>query len=94
MKRTRRKFTSAFKLKVVLEALKEQITLSELAQKHEVHPNVISRWKAEFMENAQSVFESETKKSDDVQQEDELYKEIVRMKIENDWLKKKLGPFL
>lgn len=94
MKRTRRKFTSAFKLKVVLEALKEQSTLSELAHKYEVHPNVISRWKADFLENAESVFDSDTKKPGEPQREDDLYKEIGRMKIENDWLKKKLGPFL
>lgn len=94
MKRTRRKFTSAFKLKVVLEALKEQSTLSELAHKYEVHPNVISRWKAEFLENAEIVFDSDTKKPGESQKEDDLYKEIGRMKIENDWLKKKLGPFL
>lgn len=94
MKRTRRKFTSAFKLKVVLEALKEQSTLSELAHKYEVHPNVISRWKADFLENAESVFDSDTKKFGEPQREDDLYKEIGRMKIENDWLKKKLGPFL
>jgi len=93
MKRTRKKFSPAFKLKVVLEALKEQSTLSELAQKHEVHPNVISRWKAEFLDKAESVFDSKSNKPEEPQKEDDLYKEIGRMKIENDWLKKKLGPF-
>lgn len=94
MKRTRRKFKASFKLKVVLDALKEQKTLSELAHKYEVHPNVISKWKADFLDNAESVFDSDTKKPGEHQKEDDLYKEIGRMKIENDWLKKKLGPFL
>jgi transposase-like protein len=93
MKRTRKKFSPAFKLKVVLEALKEQSTLSEMAQKYEVHQNVISRWKAEFLEKAESVFDSKSNKPEEPQKEDDLYKEIGRMKIENDWLKKKLGPF-
>ena len=88
MKRTRRKFSAAFKLKVVLEALKEQSTLSKLAHKYELHPNVISRWKAEFLDNAESVFDSDTQKPWEQQKEDDLYKEIGRMKIENDWLKK------
>jgi len=93
MKRTRKKFSSAFKLKVVLEALKEQSTLSELAQKYDVHPNVISRWKSDFLEKAASVFDTKSNKPEESQKEDDLYKEIGRMKIENDWLKKKLGPF-
>jgi transposase len=93
MKRTRKKFSPAFKFKVVLEALKEQSTLSEMAQKYEVHPNVISRWKAEFLDKAESVFDSKSNKPEEPQKEDDLYKEIGRMKIENDWLKKKLGPF-
>ena len=43
----RRKFTSKFKTKVVLEALKERSTVQELAKKHTLHPNQISKWKAE-----------------------------------------------
>jgi len=94
MKEKRRKFTSAFKTKVVLEALKERTTLSELSQKYEVHPNIIGKWKTEFLENASLVFDKNNKKESTNTEHDELYKEIGKMKIENDWLKKKLGPFL
>lgn len=49
MGRTRRKFSSAFKAKVALEALKERKTLSELSKEFELHPNQISQWKKEFL---------------------------------------------
>lgn len=92
MKRTRRKFTSAFKTKVVLEALKERSTIQELAAKFELHPNQISEWKKEFLTNAEKAFEGESEeKENPVEKErDELYKQIGQMKVEIDWLKKKV----
>ncbi|NTU69121.1 MAG: transposase [Chlorobiaceae bacterium] len=56
MKRTRRIFSAEFKTKVVLEALSERLTLTELGQKHEIHPNQITQWKREFLEKASDVF--------------------------------------
>jgi transposase-like protein len=52
MKQTRRKFTSEFKTKVVLEALSKRLSLTELAQKHELHPTQIAQWKREFLDKA------------------------------------------
>ena len=52
MKKKRRRFSTEFKLKVVLESLKERQSMSELAQKHNLHPNQISKWKSDFLENA------------------------------------------
>ena len=49
---SRRKFTSEFKKKVVLEALKERNTIQELAAKYEVHPQQITDWKRQFMDNS------------------------------------------
>lgn len=57
MKRTRRKLTSAFKSKVAIEALKERETLVVLAERFELHPNQISQWKQEFLENSSQIFE-------------------------------------
>ena len=95
MKKSRRKFTSAFKARVVLEALKERSTLSELAQKYELHPNQISAWKQEFLALAEHVFDAESKQNRDIDKEkDELYREIGQMKVEIDWLKKKLHNYL
>ena len=56
-KQSRRQFSSAFKAKVALEAIKGQHTLAELAKKFEVNQVVISRWKAEFLANMGSVFD-------------------------------------
>ncbi|MEZ4830051.1 MAG: transposase [Bacteroidia bacterium] len=52
----KRKFTSQFKTKVVLEALKERSSLTELAQKYELHPQQITTWKRTFLSSAESVF--------------------------------------
>ena len=95
MKKTRRKFTAAFKTKVVLEALKERQTLSELAQKYELHPNQISAWKQEFLSMAVHVFDADVRQIRDVDKEKEgLYTQIGQMKVELDWLKKKLNRYL
>jgi transposase-like protein len=89
MKRSRRKFIA----KVALETIKEQKTLSELSEQFELHPNLISIWKREFLENAASAFSkgTEDKKSmlDAEKEKEELFKQIGRLKVENDWLKKK-----
>ena len=49
MKRAKRTFSAEFKAKVAIEALKEVKTISELAQIYQVHPNLISLWKKEFL---------------------------------------------
>jgi len=96
MKKTRRKFTIAFKTKVVLEALKErstiQSTIQELASKFEIHPTQIIEWKKAFIANAEKAFEGEIeeKETSAEKERDELYKQIGQMKVEMDWLKKKV----
>ena len=87
----RRKFGSALKAKVVLEALRERYSIQELGRKYEVHPNQITKWKTQFLENAESVFEvsgTSSRRSEGV--EDKLYKVIGQLKVENDFLKKAL----
>jgi transposase-like protein len=93
-KQSRRKFSAAFKAKVALEAVKNQQTLAELAVKFDVNPVMISKWKAEFLENMAAAFE----KKDVVEKEDvdtqALYAQIGQLKVENEFLKKtcaKLG---
>lgn len=93
-KSTRRKFSGTFKAQVAIEALKERSTIEELARKYEIHPTQVNSWKKEFLENASLAFggddseraahqarESETEK---------LYAQIGQLKVENDFLKKKL----
>jgi transposase len=87
------KFTSAFKTKVVLAALKEQLTMAELAQKYQVHPNQISQWKREFLDKSETVFEKESKsrKTESEEREERLLKIIGQQKVELDFLKKALS---
>jgi len=91
---TRRKFTSEFKKKVVLEALKERNTIQELAAKHEVHPQQITDWKRQFLENSDAAFErpgsGDGKTAEAEKLIDQLYAQIGQLKVENDFLKKKL----
>ncbi len=58
MKKSRRTFTSDFKAKVAIEAIKEIKTISELAQIYQVHPNLITQWKRAFLSGAGKVFDS------------------------------------
>lgn len=91
MKRTRRKFSNEFKAKVAIEALKERQTLSELAKTFEIHPNQISQWKREFMENADKAFGNGGKEKDSSEADQEkLYSKIGKLEVENDFLKKSL----
>jgi transposase len=85
----RRKFSASFKTKVVLEALKEQRTLAELSQKHNLHPQQISSWKQEFLKGAETVFRSGPKgqKTQVEERQDQLLKTIGELKVENDFLK-------
>ena len=89
-KKKRQKHSPEFKAKVVLEALKEQKTLSELAQFYQVHPNQITLWKKEFLSNASQIFDRGHKRPKEDLDVAKLFEAIGQLKIENDWLKKKL----
>lgn len=92
MKRKRRKFSAAFKAKVAIEALKERQTLSELAERFELHPNQISQWKLAFIENSESVFDHGKPKKDEPEVNlDQLYAKIGQLEMERDFLKKSLA---
>jgi transposase len=91
MKRTRRKFSASFKAKVAIEAIKERSSLQELSSKFEVHPNQISSWKREFLDNADLAFTSKSEKVDSTSDTDPLYSKIGQLQVENDFLKKVLG---
>jgi len=91
-KKKRRRFTKEFKAKVALEALKEQKTIAELAAEFGVHPNQISSWKKEILDNAANLFAGKSDEIDPKIIEDvtaPLYNKIGQLTIERDWLKKK-----
>jgi len=88
----RQSFNKAFKAKVVLEALREELTLQEIAKKYDVHPNQISLWKKQAIESLPEIFERPNKKTEGEKQPDDQYDEVLKtlgaMKIENEFLKK------
>jgi transposase-like protein len=57
MKTQRQKHSSAFKAKVAIEALQERESISEISKKYGIHPNMISRWKKEFLDRAPELFD-------------------------------------
>ena len=92
MKQNRRKFSSAFKAQVALEAVKGLKTISEIAQQYELHPMQITQWKKEFLSHSADVFERDQKRDEEMErlkkERDELFRQIGELKFENDWYKK------
>lgn len=90
--KTKRKFTADFKLKVVLEVLKEKDTLATISKRHELHPNQITDWKKQFLESASTLFELNGKAAPTPTEPDValLYEQIGRLQMELTFFKKKL----
>ena len=94
MARKRRLLSDKFKAKVALAAVRGDTTLAQLSSRFGVHGNQVSAWKRVLLEHAAELFEDGRKKSkrDDVNEE-ELYEQIGRLKMELEWLKKKTAEF-
>jgi transposase-like protein len=90
----RRSYSAEFKAKIALEAVKGRRTLNELAAEHGIHPNQISQWRTQLLEAVPGIFSDRgtqrQKAADELQAQ--LYQQIGQLKVELDWLKKKLGP--
>lgn len=92
MRRPRRNHTAAFKAKVALAALKGDKTLSELAEKFDVHPNQITQWKAQLQEAATAVFLTPAEKRETTGPSvKDMQAKIGQLALENDFLAVALG---
>ena len=92
MTKQRRQFSAKFKFQVALEALKELKTINEIASHYEVHPTQVKQWKKQLQENGADLFNEQAAKQQQAQtgMEANLYEQIGRLKMEVDWLKKKV----
>jgi putative transposase len=85
---------AAFKARVALAACKGDKTLSELASQFGVHATQISTWKQRLLEGAAEVFEDRRRKQRTEENNNEqLFEQIGRLKMEVEWLKKKAAQF-
>ena len=94
MKNKRKQYSPDQKAKIVLEVLREENTLVEVANKYDVSQQLISRWKSEFLSNMAVVFDKKANETEKLKQEHEAEKEalvnkIGQLTIDIDWLKKK-----
>ena len=81
------------KARVVLESLKNEKTIAELASDYGIHPNQITQWRKQVLEELPALFSSKQAKDEKAREEEkeELLKQIGQLKVEVDWLKKKSG---
>jgi len=89
----RKSFTSEFKAKVALVAIRQERTINEIASEHGVHPNQVSDWKREAISWLKETFSIKRgrKKADEAATIEALYGRIGQLTMEMDWLKKKSG---
>lgn len=95
-KRTRRSWSASEKAKIVLELLREDKTLNEVAQAHEIHPKMLGQWKTQFLENVELAFDKDRGLRDlkealkeSAHEKDELHRQIGQLTAEVSWAKKK-----
>ena len=92
MSNKRKQYAPAFKAKVALAALKNEETIAELAQRFGVHPTMITSWKKALVDSATDIFDKGHKsRKQNEGQVDELYRHIGQLKVERDFLARKLG---
>ena len=89
----RKQHNSGFKAQVALEAIKNQRTIAEIASEYGVHPSQVNKWKKQVLDGIPTIFSGKNgkDKQDGEKLQAELYQQIGQLKVELDWLKKKVG---
>jgi transposase-like protein len=89
----RKRHTAQFKFQIAVEAIKNDQTVNQLASKHGVHPSQISQWKRQLLDEGATVFSTTT--AQQLRQQEtlqaELYEQIGRLKMDLEWLEKKVN---
>ena len=92
MGKSRKKHSAEFKAKVALAALKNEETVAQLANRFGVHPTMISTWKRQLLDGAPELFDKSHKSRKQAEaQTNELFRQIGQLKVENDFLSRKLS---
>jgi len=93
MSRQRKSYSSELKARVAMAAIKGEETINEIASRYDVHPNLVSQWKKQAQEGMAGIFSDRRTRDgrDEEQLRDQLYQQIGQLKVELDWLKKKVG---
>ena len=88
----KKNFEAGYKARVAFEAVKGEKTLAQISSEYEVHVSQISNWKNDLLKGAAQLFSRKNGKHDNSSEEtiERLYRSIGELKVENDWLKKKL----
>ena len=96
MNKTRNTYTSDFKVKVAVAAIKGLQTTNQIATLYGVHPNQVTQWKKQALDGLPEAFSSRRDRQTQDQEEltAQLYQQIGQLKVELDWLKKKAGSFI
>lgn len=93
MTTTRKQYSPKFKARVAIEAIRGEKTLSQLGTQFKVHPIQIAKWRKAALKQLPELFVDgrRSKARNGESDSDALYEEIGRLKVELDWLKKKVG---
>ena len=89
----RKQYSGQFKFQVAVEAAKGLKTVNQIASERELHPNQVSQWKRHLLEEGGHLFKNGNGQASESQEQAqaELYEQIGRLKMELEWLKKKVA---